>query len=78
MAMLITPTGQRHSLTLTEHLQVHLLELPKYTPPSENGEITDPIEQWWFFFRQAGDLTAEEISHRLPNAMFSEATFARS
>ena len=37
--------NQKHGLTLTDHLQIHLLELPKYTPPSDNREITDPIEQ---------------------------------
>ncbi|WP_372718019.1 Rpn family recombination-promoting nuclease/putative transposase [Novipirellula sp.] len=66
--------NERHSLTLTDRLQVHLLELPKSTPPSDNGEITAPIELWCFLFRQAGDLTAEEISHRLPNAAIAEAT----
>ena len=35
----------KHGLALTDHLQVHLLELPKYRPPSDNGVIEDPIEQ---------------------------------
>jgi hypothetical protein len=38
--------SQRPPLQLTDCLQIHLLELPKYTPPSDNGIITDPIEKW--------------------------------
>jgi predicted transposase/invertase (TIGR01784 family) len=29
---------------LTDHLQIHLLELPKYDPPSDNRTITHPID----------------------------------
>jgi predicted transposase/invertase (TIGR01784 family) len=41
----------KHGLTLTDHLQVHLLELPKYSPPGDNGVIRDPIDQWCYFLR---------------------------
>lgn len=64
----------KHGLTLTDHLQVHLLELPKYASPSHNGVITDPIEQWCYFFLRADELTAEEIGRRLPEPVFLEAT----
>lgn len=64
----------KHNQKLTDHLQVHLLELPKYDPPSDNVRIDDPIEQWCYFFRMAKGLTAEELSRRLPEAPFNEAT----
>ncbi|WP_442506401.1 Rpn family recombination-promoting nuclease/putative transposase [Novipirellula sp. SH528] len=64
----------KHRLTLTDHLQIHLLELPKYSPPSHNEAVTHPIEQWCYFFQQADELTAEEIIRRLPDPAFSEAT----
>ncbi len=44
------------ALILTDSLQIHLLELPKYIPPGDNSRITDPIEKWMFFLQQAKDL----------------------
>src|SRR6056297_3671957 len=63
----------KHGLTLTDHLQVHLLELPKYLLSSHNRAITDPIEQWCYFFTRAKTLTIEEIVQRLPDPVFSES-----
>ena len=63
----------KHGVTLTEHLQIHLLELPKYVLLSHNAIITDPIEQWCYFFTRARTLTAEEIMQRLPHPVFSES-----
>lgn len=34
------------NLDLTDGLQIHLLELPKYVVPSDNRVITDPVEAW--------------------------------
>ena len=58
---------------LTDHIQIHLLELPKYDPPGDNRKITDPIEEWAFFFRQVQNLTAEEVADRLGDPLFAEA-----
>ena|GEM_PF-271410 len=60
-------------LLLTDCLQVHLFELPKYVPPSDNRVINDPIEQWLYFFRRAEESTAEELIARLPDPVFAEA-----
>ncbi|WP_164104132.1 Rpn family recombination-promoting nuclease/putative transposase [Candidatus Laterigemmans baculatus] len=46
-------------LSLTDCLRIHLLELPKYVPPSDNRVITDPVEQWLYFFCRADESTAE-------------------
>ena len=58
---------------LTDHLQIHLLELPKYDPPSDNEKITDPIEAWVYFLRQAPYLTADQVADRLGSPTFVEA-----
>ena len=58
---------------LTDHMQIHLLELPKYDPPGNDRKITDPIEEWAFFFRQVQNLTAEEVADRLGDPLFAEA-----
>ncbi len=60
-------------LNLTEGLQIHLIELPKYVIPSDNRVITDPIEAWLCFFRQAHEMTTEEIIHRFDCPAFTEA-----
>ena len=36
--------------------------------------ISDPIDQWLYFFRQAGQSTAKELTARLPDPVFAEAT----
>ncbi len=66
--------NENHRLTLTDHLQIHLLELPKYALPSDNQVIVDPIEQWCFFFLRADELTTDQIVQRLPSPVFAEAT----
>lgn len=61
-------------LSLTDCLQVHVFELPKYVIPSDNEPIADPVEQWLYFFRDASNCTAEELARRLPDPIFEEAT----
>jgi predicted transposase/invertase (TIGR01784 family) len=65
-------TGQTGA-SLTDHLQIHLLELPKYQLPGDNESITNPIEEWAFFFRQVQHLTAAEVAQRLGDGPFTEA-----
>ena len=82
-AILFRETAQIHSdfrlrnhdgvLDLTDGLQIHLLELPKYTPPSDNRVITDSVEAWLYFFRRADEMTTEEIGERFQSPAFSEA-----
>ena len=61
-------------LSLTDCLQVHVFELPKYAIPSDNQVFTDPVDQWLYFFRRAADCTPEELAARLPDPVFAEAT----
>ena len=58
---------------LTDCLQIHLLELPKYDPKTDNGVIEDPIRQWIHFFRFAATAETEELQNRLPDPVFDEA-----
>ncbi|MEO1618528.1 MAG: Rpn family recombination-promoting nuclease/putative transposase [Planctomycetota bacterium] len=62
-----------NGLSLTDCLQVHLFELPKYVIPSDNVAIGEPVEQWLYFFRRAADCTPEELADRLPDPVFNEA-----
>ena len=82
-AVLFGRTPQIHSdfrfrsndaaICLTDGIQVHLLELPKYPIPSDNTVIGDPIESWLCFLRTASTMTAEEIEHRFSSPAFTEA-----
>ena len=58
---------------LTDCLQIHLLELPKYDPDADNGVIADPLRQWIHFFRFAATSSPEELRQQLPDPVFSEA-----
>jgi predicted transposase/invertase (TIGR01784 family) len=62
-------TGER----LTDCLQIHLLELPKYVLDEDNGVPSDPIRQWMHFFRFAAISTPEELRRQLPDPVFTEA-----
>ena len=66
--------NQKNGLRFTDCLQIHLLELPKYVLPADNQIITDPIQQWAFFFRRASELTPKQLIARLPGPVFREAT----
>ena len=61
------------SLDLTDGLQIHVLELPKYAVPSDNRVITDPVEAWLYFFRRADEMTTQEIEQRFNSPAFTEA-----
>ena len=61
-------------LSLTDCLQVHVFELPKYVIPSDNRPIVDPADQWLYFFRTAANCTHEELTRRLPDPIFDDAT----
>ena len=61
-------------MELSDCLEIHILELPKYALPTDNEVIADPMEQWLYFFRQAASSTAEELTTKLPDPVFLEAT----
>ena len=63
----------RSGLELTNCLEIHLLELPKYAPLDDNAPIADPRDQWMFFFRQANGSRVDELLDRLPDPVFERA-----
>ena len=63
----------RSGLELTNCLEIHLLELPKYSPVDDNESIADPRDQWMYFFRRAEGSTVEELLDRLPDPVFQRA-----
>jgi predicted transposase/invertase (TIGR01784 family) len=65
--------NDRHGLVLSDDIQVHFLELPKYNP--DRPPVTDAprLEKWAYFFRYAPQLTPDEIRERLTDVEFSEA-----
>ena len=64
----------RHGETLTDDLQIHTIELPKYDGPADNEKISDPFDEWLYFLRFASTSTAEELTARLADQGFTEAT----
>ena len=57
---------------LTNGLQIHLLELPKYKLPSDNRIITDPVEAWLYLFRRGSEMTTQDIKRRFSSPAFAE------
>lgn len=60
-------------LELTNCLEIHVLELPKYAPAEDNEAIDDPCDQWMYFFRKAKGSTPEQLLSRLRDPIFIEA-----
>jgi predicted transposase/invertase (TIGR01784 family) len=63
----------RSGLELTNCLEIHLLELPKYAPLEDNEPIADPRDQWMYFFRRANGSSVDELLDRLPDPVFERA-----
>ena len=63
----------KHGLLLTDDLQVHLLELPKYNCGGGDFASRTPLEKWAYFFRFAERLSPEEIARHLVDVEFMEA-----
>ena len=63
----------RHGLVLTDDIQVHFLELPKYNRDVRPLTDASPLEKWVYFFRYAAQLTPDEVRRILADAEFIEA-----
>ena len=60
-------------LELTDQLEIHLVELPKYNGHLSELPLARPKERWAFFLRYASELTVAEIARFLPEPAFAEA-----
>ena len=58
---------------LTDRLEIHTLELPKYPRRYDNIPVENPLDQWMEFFRSAEGSTVEQLRQRLPSPVFTEA-----
>lgn len=61
------------NVELTDRLEIHTLELPKYQVPSDNVVLTDPQDEWMEFFCGAQGRTVETLRKRLASPVFMEA-----
>jgi predicted transposase/invertase (TIGR01784 family) len=60
-------------LVLTDQLEVHLVELPKYNGAKADLPQARPKERWAYFMRHAAEMTIAEIDQFLPEPAFVEA-----
>ncbi len=60
-------------LELTNCLEIHTLELPKYPKGDDNSKSTDPLDQWMDFFRNAVGSSPEHLRQRFLSEVFDEA-----
>jgi len=63
----------QRELIFTNDLQFHLLELPKFTPGSDNLGELPPLERWLYFLRHAEASEPDKLSRILVDEEFSEA-----
>jgi predicted transposase/invertase (TIGR01784 family) len=59
--------------SLTDCLEFHLLELNKVRRRGDNAPVSDPLDQWMDFFRNARGSTRNQLLNRLGQTVFSEA-----
>lgn len=54
---------REHDLVLTDQLDLHLIELPKFRRKLD--ELGDPLDQWLYFLRYAEDLDPDDLPSSL-------------
>ncbi len=54
---------RRHGLLFTDHLALHILELPKFTKPA--SELATPLDRWLYFLRYGQDLDTDALPGNL-------------
>ncbi|MFM7836424.1 MAG: Rpn family recombination-promoting nuclease/putative transposase, partial [Planctomycetaceae bacterium] len=60
-------------LTLTDHLQIHFLQLNHLQVTADTLYSATPVERWCWFLRHAQDLTTEQLAVLMPDKEFTEA-----
>ncbi|MFM7163663.1 MAG: PD-(D/E)XK nuclease family transposase, partial [Planctomycetaceae bacterium] len=60
-------------LTLTDHLQIHFLQLNHLQVTADTLYNATPVERWCWFLRHAQDLTTEQLAVLMPDKEFTEA-----
>jgi len=49
----------RHGLTFSDDLEIHLIELPKFTKATE--QLTSALDRWCYFLRHGQDLDSDGL-----------------
>ena len=62
-----------HSLTLTDDLQIHLLQLNHLQVTAETVYDASPVERWAWFLSHADELTSDQVARLFPDQEFAEA-----
>jgi predicted transposase/invertase (TIGR01784 family) len=60
-------------LTLTEDLQIHLLQLNHLQVTAENLYTATAVERWAWFLRNVDQITVQDVARLFPDQVFSEA-----
>ena len=63
----------QHSVTLTEDVQIHVLQLNHLQVTEETVYHASPVERWAWFLRHAEGLTSDQVARLFPDEEFSEA-----
>jgi len=63
----------QHSVTLTEDVQIHVLQLNHLQVTEETVYHATPVERWAWFLRHAEGLTSDQVARLFPDEEFSEA-----
>ncbi|MFO0977085.1 MAG: Rpn family recombination-promoting nuclease/putative transposase [Planctomycetaceae bacterium] len=61
------------NLTLTDDLQIHLLQLNHLQVTADTVYNATPAEQWTWFLREVHELTQEDVVRLFPDKVFHEA-----
>ena len=63
----------QENLVLTDDLEMHLIELPKFHRSNTEIPRCSALEKWLYFLQHAEHLDADELRKLLPGAAFEEA-----
>ncbi|MEZ6091367.1 MAG: PD-(D/E)XK nuclease family transposase [Pirellulaceae bacterium] len=64
---------QNVELVLTNDLEFHVFELPKYRPSSDNIRQLPADEKWLYLFTTAAEMDPEELARLLDDSPYREA-----
>lgn len=67
-------SDRQHGVSLSDSLQIHTIELPKYNYEGIFLPSADPLVQWAFFLDRAAGLEAAELKQLLPGRQYAKAT----
>ncbi len=63
--------NREHGLRFTDHIELHLLELPKFQ--CEVDLLQDPLDKWLYFFRHAERMDPERLPESFQEPVFRHA-----